>query len=102
MKITEDGERMYLLRWSGFGPDYDSWEPELNISADLLRCYQNRAQLGSKRHRISGGSRSSTSSISVTPAAVFKLDGPYNRAMNKWLDLYISKGWFTPFLGFNQ
>ncbi len=102
VKTTDDGLKMFLLRWSGFGPEHDSWEPESNISPVLLRNYHNRALIGSKRHRVSGSSQSSEPSISVVPAVIFQLDGPYNQVMDKWLNLYTSKGWFTPFLGFNS
>jgi hypothetical protein len=57
--------------------------------------------MGSKRYRVSGDSQSSEASISAVPAVIFQLDGPYNQAMKKWLNIYISKGWFTPLLGFN-
>ena len=34
-------KRFFLLRWKGQGPEYDSWEPESNLTncADLLRVY---------------------------------------------------------------
>ncbi|KAI4293616.1 hypothetical protein K525DRAFT_161709, partial [Schizophyllum commune Loenen D] len=35
-------KRVYKIRWSGYGPRYDSWHTELDLknSADTLREYK--------------------------------------------------------------
>lgn len=37
--------RQYLIRWEGWGPEFDSWEPARNVSAEL------RADYEAPRHR---------------------------------------------------
>lgn len=37
--------RQYLIRWEGWGPEFDSWEPACNVSAEL------RAEFETPRHR---------------------------------------------------
>ena len=32
----------YLVRWAGFGPEHDTWEPSTNIHKDLIKEYKLR------------------------------------------------------------
>ena len=36
-QITE-----YLVRWSGFGAEHDTWEPRANIHASLIQAYRTQ------------------------------------------------------------
>jgi len=31
----------YLIRWGGYSSEWDSWEPEYNISKDMLKVYND-------------------------------------------------------------
>ena len=32
--------RQYLIRWKGYTPDYDTWEPRNNIHPETIRDYE--------------------------------------------------------------
>ena len=40
---TVNGQRQYLVRWAGYSPDWDQWEPEENLEGarDLVRQYND-------------------------------------------------------------
>ena len=31
MRLSEDGKREFLIKWKGWGPTWNNWEPEVNI-----------------------------------------------------------------------
>jgi len=35
----------FLIRWSGYGPDHDSWEPEENVAPQLVADYRKAKHL---------------------------------------------------------
>lgn len=39
----EDGTRMYLVSWKGYGPDQDTWEYPGQIDRGIVRAYRKRA-----------------------------------------------------------
>lgn len=46
--------RQYLIRWEGWGPESDSWEPAANVSDDLIASFERsrlRRRLSFKRQR---------------------------------------------------
>uniref|UniRef100_A0A914UYZ6 Chromo domain-containing protein n=1 Tax=Plectus sambesii TaxID=2011161 RepID=A0A914UYZ6_9BILA len=59
---VECGQKVYRIRWKGFGPEGDTWEPEDNLSegcAALLEEYSRSKQLSAQRsaaHTESGTS----------------------------------------------
>ena len=49
-KISRNGKKQYLIRWKGYGPSDDSWEPIDNIPEQLTDAY-DRANPISRRKR---------------------------------------------------
>jgi len=45
--LDEDelGGRGFLIRWAGFGPDHDSWEPEENVAEQLVDDFREARRL---------------------------------------------------------
>ena len=38
-RVLAGGGFEYLVRWTGFGPDSDSWVPALDIEDSLVQAY---------------------------------------------------------------
>jgi len=38
----EEGSARFLIRWEGFGPEADTWEPEENIAPALVSAFRQR------------------------------------------------------------
>jgi hypothetical protein len=45
-RVLPSGAREYCVRWSGFSPEFDSWESESKISPDLVGSYWGLAYSG--------------------------------------------------------
>ena len=43
--IADDGTEVYRIRWLGFPPDEDTWEPAQNLPKALIRAYKRRHNL---------------------------------------------------------
>lgn len=42
--------RQYLIRWEGWGPEFDSWEPACNVSAELREEFEGPRRSRRRRH----------------------------------------------------
>src|SRR5258705_11870596 len=42
-RITKTGKIEYHVRWKGYGPEDDNWEPVDNIDPELIEDYENQA-----------------------------------------------------------
>jgi len=40
--ILQEREGRFLIRWEGFAPEDDSWEPEENVAHDLVKAYREK------------------------------------------------------------
>jgi len=40
LKESEDGK--FLIRWEGYGPEEDSWEPEENVAPQLVQSFRQK------------------------------------------------------------
>lgn len=55
------GQTQYLIKWKGYGPEENSWEPARNVHAtDLIRAFfrsnpQKRNRLGTRRLPVGRG-----------------------------------------------
>jgi len=61
-KIAKNGDRTYLIRWQGYGPADDSWEPQSNIPEQLTDYYDLKnpsplARTTQKRNRRTRNTR---------------------------------------------
>ena len=44
--VDEQGNELYKVRWAGYGPGDDTWEPAENLPAALIREYKQGLGLG--------------------------------------------------------
>ena len=40
--VADDGKTLYRIRWKGYSPEQDTWEPARNLPRDLIRDYRRR------------------------------------------------------------
>ena len=40
-KVGRSVRREYLIKWTGYGPEHNTWEPEGNLSEEAYRGYWN-------------------------------------------------------------
>lgn len=43
--LTEDGQEVYRIRWRGYPPNQDTWEPAHNLPEILIRAYKHHHNL---------------------------------------------------------
>jgi len=63
-RFAGDGSVEFLVRWSGYSPRHDTWEPEINIGLPLLQAF--RAQL-----RTSPGASAAAGAVIPLPRPAF-------------------------------
>ena len=55
-RVAGDGSVEFLVRWTGFSPRHDTWEPEVNVGLPLVRAF--RARLRSSPGAATAGTSS--------------------------------------------
>ena len=43
--LDDDGQELYRVRWVGYPPSADTWEPTNNLPRELVRAYKRRHDL---------------------------------------------------------
>ena len=43
--LDDDGQELYRVRWTGYPPSADTWEPVDNLPRELVRAYKRRHNL---------------------------------------------------------
>ncbi|KAK4516442.1 uncharacterized protein ATC70_011414 [Mucor velutinosus] len=52
MHITEDGERMYEIKWKGYSSSENTFEPERNLNCpELLKAFLEKVNASNKEEQ---------------------------------------------------
>jgi hypothetical protein len=95
------GVKEFKIRWSGFNYDWDTWEPEKNLSKTLLQAYKNKID-GNKTYRITGASNETQINSLSLSEPIFRLNGQFNQVLDSQLSYYESNNWFISGSGFEK
>lgn len=67
-RLGSDGRSEYLIRWSGYGQESDSWEPEENIhQKSLIDDYIGANKLNGNKVTIKYTSKRDGRSVTLSP-----------------------------------
>lgn len=82
-RLGSDGGSEYLIRWSGYGQESDSWEPEDNINQkSIINDYLKANPVSGTRVTAKYTSKTTGKSVTIKPQIKYHPDAVNGKCVN--------------------